>query len=92
MLAVPVSPYLHLIGGLGPMAAALIVTGVVAGRSGLRELAVADGVLPQRRLTSWRKLQREVAYQQRRGDARLESEERAKWRARSKHRRQMNRP
>ncbi len=53
-------------------------------------LAVADGVLPQRRLASWRKMQREVAYQQRRGDARAEREERAKWRARSKQRRHLN--
>jgi ribosome biogenesis GTPase len=53
-------------------------------------LAVAEGVLPQRRLASWRKMQREVAYQQRRGDARAEREERAKWRARSKHRRGLN--
>jgi ribosome biogenesis GTPase len=43
--------------------------------------AVADGELPQRRLASWRKLQREIAYQQRRGDARLEAAERAKWKA-----------
>lgn len=53
-------------------------------------LAVAEGVLPQRRLASWRKMQREVAYQQRRGDVRAEREERAKWRARSKHRRGLN--
>jgi ribosome biogenesis GTPase len=43
--------------------------------------AVADGELPERRLASWRKLQREIAYQQRRGDARLEAAERAKWKA-----------
>ena len=53
-------------------------------------LAVADGVLPQRRLASWRKMQREVAYQQRRGDARAEREERAKGRALSKQRRGLN--
>jgi ribosome biogenesis GTPase len=43
--------------------------------------AVAGGELPERRLASWRKLQREFAYQQRRGDARLEAAERAKWKA-----------
>src|SRR5512133_1378213 len=35
----PVSPYLHLLGGLGPMLAALIVTAITAGKAGLRELA-----------------------------------------------------
>ena len=34
----PESPYLHLLGGLGPMIAALIVTGLTSGRTGLREL------------------------------------------------------
>ncbi len=34
-----VSPYLHLLGGLGPMLAALIVTVISAGRAGLREIA-----------------------------------------------------
>lgn len=53
-------------------------------------LAVAGGVLPPRRLVSWRKMQREVAYQQRRGDARAEREERAKGRALSKQRRGLN--
>lgn len=43
--------------------------------------AVVEGELPERRLASWRKLQREIAYQQRRGDARLEAAERAKWKA-----------
>lgn len=52
-------------------------------------LAVAEGVLPDRRLASWRTMQREVAYQRRRGDARAEREERAKWRARSKQRRRL---
>jgi membrane protease YdiL (CAAX protease family) len=32
------SPYLHLLGGLGPAVAALLVTGIVAGRVGLTEL------------------------------------------------------
>ena len=35
----PVSPYWHLIGGLGPMLAALLVTAIISGREGLRELA-----------------------------------------------------
>lgn len=35
----PVSPYLHLLGGIGPMLAAIIVTGIIAGRAGIRELA-----------------------------------------------------
>lgn len=34
----PVSPYLHLVGGFGPMFAAMIVTGITAGRMGIREL------------------------------------------------------
>ena len=33
------SPYWHLVGGLGPMLAALLVTAIVSGREGLRELA-----------------------------------------------------
>jgi uncharacterized protein len=39
LLVAPVSPYLHLIGGFGPMFAAMIVTGMMAGGAGLRELA-----------------------------------------------------
>jgi ribosome biogenesis GTPase len=45
------------------------------------QAAVAEGGLPERRLASWRRLQREIAYQNRRGDARLQAEERAKWKA-----------
>jgi ribosome biogenesis GTPase len=52
------------------------------------QAAVADGSLAQRRVDSWRRLQRELAYQLRRGDARLESQERARWKALSKARRQ----
>lgn len=33
----PVSPYLHLAGGLGPMLAAIIVTGLIGGSNGIRE-------------------------------------------------------
>lgn len=54
--------------------------------------AVAEGRLPQRRLDSWRKLQREVAYQQRRGDARAARDEKARWKAMSKAMRGHNRP
>ncbi len=35
----PASTYWHLIGGLGPMLAAILVTGIISGRDGLRELA-----------------------------------------------------
>jgi ribosome biogenesis GTPase / thiamine phosphate phosphatase len=41
--------------------------------------ALDAGLLPPRRLASWRKLQREVAYEMRRRDLRLVAEERAKW-------------
>jgi ribosome biogenesis GTPase len=54
--------------------------------------AVDDGRLPQRRLASWRKLQREVAYQQRRGDARAARDEKARWKAISKSMRGHSRP
>lgn len=54
--------------------------------------AVADGRLTERRLASWRKLQREVAYQQRRGDARAARDEKARWKAISKASRAYNRP
>lgn len=46
--------------------------------------AVAAGSLPVRRLDSWRKLQREVAWMASRSDARLRSEQRKKWKQRSK--------
>ncbi len=41
--------------------------------------AVDSGELAPRRLDSWRRLAREAAYQARRGDARLQSDERARW-------------
>lgn len=41
--------------------------------------AVESGDLPTRRLDSWRRLEREAAYQARRSDARLAAEERARW-------------
>ncbi|HUW16184.1 MAG TPA: ribosome small subunit-dependent GTPase A [Actinomycetes bacterium] len=45
------------------------------------QAAIEDGRLPQRRLDSWRKLQREAAYQARRTDARLRAAERDRWKA-----------
>ena len=41
--------------------------------------SIEAGDLPQARLDSWRKLQRELAFQVRRTDVRLRAEERAKW-------------
>jgi ribosome biogenesis GTPase len=41
--------------------------------------SIEAGDLAQSRLDSWRKLQRELAFQARRTDARLQSEERTKW-------------
>jgi ribosome biogenesis GTPase len=46
--------------------------------------SVAAGDLAQARVDSWRKLQRELAFQARRTDARLRSEERAKYKQFSK--------
>jgi ribosome biogenesis GTPase len=46
--------------------------------------AVESGELPERRLDSWRRLQREAAWQARRVDARLRQEEQRVWRARAK--------
>ncbi len=46
--------------------------------------AVGSGDLAERRLGSWRKLQREAAYQERRVDARLRAAELAVWKQRSK--------
>lgn len=43
--------------------------------------AVDNGVIPPRRLESYRKLLREAAYQERRGNARLLAQERAKWKS-----------
>lgn len=41
--------------------------------------AVADGVLPQRRLDSWHKLQREASWAAARNDARLRAERQREW-------------
>lgn len=46
--------------------------------------AVAAGTLPHRRLESWRKLQREMAWMAMRTDARLRSEQSRKWKQMSK--------
>jgi ribosome biogenesis GTPase / thiamine phosphate phosphatase len=46
--------------------------------------AVADGTLPERRLESWRHLQREADWLARRADVRLRAEERRRWAAISK--------
>jgi ribosome biogenesis GTPase len=48
------------------------------------QAALEEGRVTDRRLESWRRLAREAAFQARRGDARLEREERARVRARTK--------
>jgi ribosome biogenesis GTPase len=45
--------------------------------------AIESGELPERRLVSWQKLQREAAYQERRVDARLRQAELAVWKQRT---------
>jgi ribosome biogenesis GTPase len=45
--------------------------------------AIESGELAERRLTSWQKLQREAAYQERRVDARLRQAELAVWKQRT---------
>lgn len=50
--------------------------------------AIEAGVVPTRRLDSYRKLLREAAYQERRGDARLQAEERARWKSMTRQYRQ----
>ncbi len=47
------------------------------------QAAIDAGDLPERRLASWRKLQREAAYQARRVDARLRAAELAVWKQRT---------
>jgi ribosome biogenesis GTPase len=46
--------------------------------------AVADGTIEERRLNNWRKIHREMAYQERRGDAAAMSEQRADWKSMTK--------
>ncbi|MEJ3747917.1 ribosome small subunit-dependent GTPase A [Actinomycetes bacterium KLBMP 9797] len=54
--------------------------------------AIESGDLAPRRLASWRKLQREIAFETRRRDARLAAEERARWKRIHKEVRGRNRP
>lgn len=54
--------------------------------------ALTDGSLPEERFESWRALQRELAFQARRHDARLASEDKKKWAARSREARNRSRP
>jgi ribosome biogenesis GTPase len=54
--------------------------------------AVATGELSRRRLDSWHKLHRELAFEQRRRDARLAAEESAEWRRREQVARTARRP
>ncbi|WP_214107108.1 ribosome small subunit-dependent GTPase A [Acrocarpospora catenulata] len=54
--------------------------------------AVDRGELPERRLESWFKLQREAAWMARRSDARLRAEETRKWKIIHKAQRGRNRP
>ncbi len=59
------------------------------GEPGCAVLAsIEAGDLPADRLESWRKLQREFAYQVRRTDTRLQAAEKAKWKAMTKEQRQ----
>jgi len=60
---------------------------------GCAVVAATDaGDLPPARLESWRRLQREAAWQARRGDARLMAAERARWKAIHKDARGRSRP
>ncbi|TQS25126.1 ribosome small subunit-dependent GTPase A [Microbispora sp. KK1-11] len=54
--------------------------------------AVESGELPERRLESWNRLQREAAWMARRTDARLRAEETRKWKTIHKQMRGMSRP
>jgi ribosome biogenesis GTPase len=54
--------------------------------------SIEAGDLAQVRLDSWRKLQRELAFQARRTDVRLQAQERAKWKKISKQQRDFYRP
>lgn len=55
--------------------------------------AIDSGELPARRLDSWRRLQREAAYQERRTNVRLRAAEREMWKQRTREMRQRgNRP
>lgn len=54
--------------------------------------AVESGELPERRLESWNRLQREAAWMARRTDARLRAEETRKWKTIHKQMRGISRP
>nr|WP_250564563.1 ribosome small subunit-dependent GTPase A [Sphaerisporangium fuscum] len=54
--------------------------------------ALESGELPERRLDSWRKLQREAAWMARRSDARLRAEETRRWKIIHKSMRGRSRP
>jgi ribosome biogenesis GTPase len=56
--------------------------------------SIESGDIAQARVDSWRKLQREMAFQARRSDARLRAEERQRWKLLSKNMRArgLNRP
>ena len=55
--------------------------------------ALESGELAERRLDSWRRLRREAAFQERRADARLAAQERARWkRITVEHHRQLRSP
>jgi ribosome biogenesis GTPase / thiamine phosphate phosphatase len=54
--------------------------------------AVEEGVLPERRLASWRKLQREARWMASRTDARLRAEQTRQWKIIHKSMRGRNRP
>ncbi len=56
------------------------------------QAAVESGELPERRLESWHKLQREAAWMARRTDARLRSEEVRKWKIIHREMRKSGRP
>ena len=58
------------------------------------QAAVADGTLPQRRYESWLKLHREMAWMERRTDARLRAEQTKLWKqfTRANRKTQRNRP
>ena len=59
-----------------------------AGEPGCAVVAsVEAGDLPLERVDSWRRLQRELAHQARRSDARLRSQEQARWKARTREQR-----
>jgi len=54
--------------------------------------AVASGEVPERRLASWRKLQREATWMASRTDARMRAEQTRQWKVMSKAMRNTNRP